>query len=104
LSGLVELQKIPKGYISSVSQYSILLKNKKERNLIQLKLENKKIPTKIYYNKPLNEHPIFKKENYRILPTSKNISERILSLPIHPYIKEDEINNMLSVLIRNIKN
>jgi UDP-2-acetamido-2-deoxy-ribo-hexuluronate aminotransferase len=103
LLGIVGLQKSPDGYKSSNSQYSILLKNRKQRDLIQLKLKIKKIPTKVYYKKPLNEQPVFKKYCYKKLPISKNISERILSLPIHPYMEEFEINNILTTIIKNIK-
>jgi UDP-2-acetamido-2-deoxy-ribo-hexuluronate aminotransferase len=83
---------IPNNYISSWAQYSVLLKRKKERVKIVKALSEKGIPSMIYYKIPLHLQKVFKYLGYKIgdLPKSENISNRILSLPMHPYLKRSD--------------
>ena len=83
---------IPNNYISSWAQYSVLLKRKKKRVKIVKALSEKGIPSMIYYKIPLHLQKVFKYLSYKIgdLPKSENISNRILSLPMHPYLKRSD--------------
>ena len=83
---------IPNNYMSSWAQYSVLLKSKKERVKIVKALSEKGIPSMIYYKIPLHLQKVFKYLGYKIgdLPKSENISNRILSLPMHPYLKRSD--------------
>ena len=88
-----ELPKINKNFKSSWAQYTILLPENICRNKLQEYLKSKSIPTAVYYPIPLNEH-----KPYNKYPVSKGgldvtyyLSKNVLSLPMHPYLKEDEI-------------
>ncbi|MFL3025773.1 MAG: DegT/DnrJ/EryC1/StrS family aminotransferase [Candidatus Neomarinimicrobiota bacterium] len=83
---------IPNRYFSSWAQYSVLLNNKKERDKTFYLLEKSGIPSMIYYKIPLHLQKVFKYLGYKIgdLPNSENISNRILSLPMHPYLKRSD--------------
>ena len=92
LSGIVEISDIPFGYISSWAQYSILLNSEEERNYLQMRLKENDIPTMIYYPKPLHLQPVYTDiKIYGDLTVSEDTSKRILSLPMHPYLTENEI-------------
>ena len=83
---------IREGYYSSWAQYSILLKDGKYRENLQNFLKEKGIPTMIYYPKPMSRQTAFHgmdcvKTDLKI---TKNICERILSLPLYPYMEEEE--------------
>ncbi len=98
----IKLQYIPEGYRSAWAQYSILLKNNIQRDRVQQKLKENNIPTAIYYLKPLHLQKAFDNLNYikGDFYISENISQRILSLPMHPYLSEEEIE-MISKIINS---
>ena len=98
---LSELLKVP--YIeehnqSSWAQYSILVKNKQYRDSFVKFLNKSDIPTAIFYKKIFSELDIYKNsingENLEF-NISKEISSRILSIPMHPYLKKDEIDYII---------
>ena len=89
----IELPRIIKNLKSSWAQYTVVLPKNINRNKLQEYLKSKNIPTAVYYPIPLNEH-----KPYNKYPVSKcgldvtyNLSKKVLSLPMHPYLKEDEI-------------
>lgn len=73
---------------SVYAQYTIKVSN---RNKVQEKLNVSGVPTSVHYPTPLNKQPAVadKKINLAVGDDSAN---KVLSLPIHPYIsKEDQI-------------
>ena len=91
---------IPNNYMSSWAQYSVLLKRKEKRVKIVKALSEKGIPSMIYYKIPLHLQKVFKYLSYKIgdLPKSENISNRILSLPMHPYLKRSDQDFIIDTL------
>lgn len=92
LKGLIISPIIKPDYISSWAQYSILLKDENIRNNLQVHLKNKGIPTMIYYPKTMSQQKAFQGlDCVKVgLPTAQQLCKRVLSLPIHPYITENE--------------
>tara|TARA_E500000331_G_scaffold357739_1_gene420677 strand:- start:9897 stop:11006 length:1110 start_codon:yes stop_codon:yes gene_type:complete len=87
---------------SVFAQYTIQLPNRDE---IHAKLKEKNIPTGIYYPVPLHHQPVFSFLSYKKgdFPVSEHVSKRVLSLPMHPYLKEndqriiiEEINSIIN--------
>jgi len=79
-------------YKSAWAQYSILAKNSAHRTAIQNKLNEAHIPTAIYYPKPLHLQSAFSYLGYKNgdFPVSEDCSDRIFSLPMHPYLAEED--------------
>ena len=79
------------------AQYSIQIKN---RALVQKKLSAKGIPTAIYYPKPLHLQKCFEYLGYKKgdFPVSEKVSKNIISLPMNPYINDNEINYIVNEL------
>ena len=94
------LPHVPENYFSCWAQYSILLNNKQEREKVISFLSNKKIPSMIYYKIPLHLQKVFKHLNYKDgdFPISEDISNRIISIPIHPYLKEVDQQYIINTL------
>ena len=92
---------IPSGYISSWAQYSILCNSDSHRNSIIEKLNDKKIPNAIYYSIPLHLQKVYEQLNYKKgdLLISEDISSRIISLPMHPYLSSEEINKICKAIL-----
>lgn len=73
------------------AQYTIQVNN---RNEVQAKLEKQGIPTAVHYPIPLNKQPAVADTN-AILPIGDTIAERVMSLPMHPYLT---INQQYSII------
>ncbi len=94
LHDIVETPTIPEGYYSSFAQYTIKLKNKEQRDQLQQHLKQLGIPTMVYYNKPMHTQGAFAylQTNDGDFNVSNNLSERVLSLPMHPYLIKHELD------------
>jgi len=76
-------------------QYTIKLENG-QRDRVSRKLNNAGIGTGIYYPTPINEQPFYKKLGYsaKETPIAKDISRKVLSLPIHPLITKEDLDHI----------
>lgn len=102
LAGVVDTPVISSNYYSSFAQYTIKLKNKKERDGLQAKLQEKGIPSMVYYIKPMHKqrafsHYSFNEEDFVV---SNKLIDIVLSLPMHPYLKEEDINTVCNEVIK----
>ena len=79
-------------YKSAWAQYSVLAQDSAQRAAIQNNLKTAQIPTAIYYPKPLHLQSAFSYLNYKIgdFPVSEDCADRIFSLPMHPYLSEED--------------
>jgi len=86
-------QVIPDGSLSAWAQYSVLTETSEIRSNIQQALKSYNIPTAVYYKTPLHLQKAFTNLGYKKgdLPISEDISNRIFSLPMHPYLTKEDI-------------
>lgn len=98
LEGIVSVPKILEGFYSSWAQYSILLENKEKRDGLLEYLKRQGIPSMIYYRKPMHCQEAFKNPHSVVtdLSATIDICSRVLSLPIHPYMSEEEQNSVIN--------
>lgn len=91
---------IPEDRESIWSQYSILTPSKDFRDTLKSNLAKRGIPTAIYYPCPLHLQPAFLDLGYREgdFPVAEYCSERILSLPMHPYVTRELIDEIVDVV------
>ncbi len=79
---------------SAWAQYTVLLDS---RDAIQSFLNENGIPTAVHYPIPLNLQPAV--ENLDIvLPIGDRLAERVLSLPMHPYMDDHTIRTVVQAL------
>lgn len=93
LKNYVDVPLIPNGLVSSFAQYTIKLKSQQQRDELKNELMSKGIPSLIYYKKPLHKQTAFNTlnnvdEDYAV---SNELSRLVLSLPMHPYLLDSEI-------------
>lgn len=86
----VRVPRVPEHCLSVWAQYSII---HEERERIQTALKNAGIPSAIYYPKPLHLQTAFSYLGYREgdFPVSEATSRNIFSLPMHPYLTDEQI-------------
>jgi UDP-2-acetamido-2-deoxy-ribo-hexuluronate aminotransferase len=79
------------------AQYTIRVS---ERDAVASALKAQGIPTAIYYPKCLHEQPAFEQLGYRwgSFPESERASREVLSLPMHPYLTDDEQDRVASAV------
>lgn len=80
-------------FYSSWAQYTIVLNDENERDALQQFLKKYGIPSMIYYKKTMHKQKAFKNigRAFEDLCVSNYLAERVLSLPICPYISEAEL-------------
>jgi UDP-2-acetamido-2-deoxy-ribo-hexuluronate aminotransferase len=91
---------IPEQFYSSYAQYTLICNSSDERkHLIQSFNEND-IPTSVFYPKPLSHQTAYinDKFNKRNNKISLYLSERAVSIPIHPYLSKSERQKIVSVI------
>ncbi len=93
LQKTVKVPQVLDGFYSSWAQYTVLCKNTMERENIKEILKENAIPYAVYYSKGMHEQIAFKgkcivMEEYENVEYLKN---RVLSLPIYPYMDKSEV-------------
>jgi len=80
---------------SAFAQYSIRVKNRDE---VQARLKEQGIPTAVHYPMPLHLQECFAYLGYKKgdFPVSEIVSSEIISLPMNPYVSDDEIGYIAS--------
>ncbi|WP_201532139.1 DegT/DnrJ/EryC1/StrS family aminotransferase [Psychrobacter sp. LFX-11D] len=79
---------------SAWAQYTIQVDNRDE---VQAKLKEQGVPTAVHYPIPLNKQPAVADTN-AVLPVGDAVAERVMSLPMHPYVKEKQQDKIISAL------
>ena len=100
----IQCQYIPKGYKSVYAQFSIILNSENQRNLVQEALKKHGIPSVVYYVIPGHLQQGYKYLGYKKgdFPVSEDLSKRILSLPMHPYLTSDDIEKVTNFIKSNL--
>lgn len=100
LKDVVKTPIIPAEFYSSWAQYTIRLENKERRNNIQQALKDKGIPSMVYYQKPMHRQGAFDGQAGKdvLFPNTIKLCDTVLSLPLHPYITEADIEQVTGVI------
>src|SRR6056300_314679 len=100
LKDYVIVQSNSNGLNHNYHKYVVRFRNKELRNKVKEKLN-----AKIHYDKPLSENLMYKNIDHRKDKTyaSKIVCDTILSLPLHPYMKQEEIDLVINTIIITIE-
>ena len=100
LSDLVVTPIVPDGFVSSWAQYSILLKSSEERAALQKALKEKEIPSMLYYPRGIHQQGAYQDRGLSDEDYLNTIeaTKRILSLPMHPYLQEADVDYISGVI------
>ncbi len=92
IEGLI-LPVVPEGCYSSWAQYTVQLPWSADRNRVMEHMKAAGIPVMIYYVKPMHKQGAFAGtySSAADCPVTERLCDRVLCLPIHPYITQDEI-------------
>lgn len=98
LEAHLDTPKVPDGFLSSWAQYTLKMKDKNIRGKLQEFLKERGIPTMVYYPKPMHRQEAFGMEHDETLIVTDRLCNSVLSLPMHPYLKEEEIDEVVNAI------
>ena len=98
------LPYIPEGFLSSWAQYTVQLPERVDRAAVQAALKAQGIPTMIYYIKPMHLQGAFEGTDSAKAdcPVTERLCRTVLSLPMHPYLKKEDAQDVADKLIKEI--
>ena len=98
LGNIVDAPKVPDGYSSVWAQYTLKVDNRED---FQARMKAAGVPTAVYYPIPMNRQTGYK--NCPIaphgLPVSDDISQRVISLPMHPYLDQSTQRRIIDAVV-----
>ncbi len=107
LKDIVATPVIPEGFLSSWAQYTIRLRDKAQRDALQAALKAEGIPSMVYYPKPMHLQTAFASLSFRarpqaesrnLCPVATSLCDRVLSLPMHPYLTVEQIDTVCNAI------
>ena len=106
LHDVVQTPVVPEGFYSSWAQYTIQLPDKETRGKVQADLKASDIPTAIYYPIPMHRQTAFDYLNVEenLCPVSDALADKVLSLPIHPYLTTADQDLICETLKKSLNN
>ena len=105
LQAYVRTPFVPEGYSSSWAQYTIQLPDRAVRDALQRRLKEADIPSMIYYPKPMHAQSVFSRPQGAVAmdcPCASVLPDRVLSLPMHPYLTEEEVMRVCEIIIQEL--
>ncbi|WP_415890266.1 DegT/DnrJ/EryC1/StrS family aminotransferase [Neptuniibacter sp. SY11_33] len=94
----IELPRIEGLSVSAWAQFTIQVSN---RDKIQTELKQRDIPTAVHYPIPISRQPAVSDDSKQ-LPNSDYLAHHVLSLPMYPYLSEEQVefvaHSLLDVL------
>lgn len=93
-AGIVTTPFIEMHNQSAWAQYTIQVENREQ---VQEKLKARKIPTAVHYPIPLNKQPAVA-DAKAVLPVGDAVAERVMSLPMHPYLTIEAQQKIVTAL------
>lgn len=95
---------VPNDYYSSWAQYTILLQNEVQRNQVKEALAKEDIPSMIYYPRGLHQQEAYNNMHLtdKDYPNTVDVCKRCLSLPMHPYLEDKDIEKIVKVVNGNL--
>jgi dTDP-4-amino-4,6-dideoxygalactose transaminase len=89
---------------SSWAQYTVKFENRQTRDRVAAALKEQGIPTAVYYAKPMHRQKAFQDvpSDDNELKVSTKLCDVVLSLPMHPYLKEETIAQICDAIRKEV--
>ena len=102
LSEFVKTPTTPQGQSSVWAQYSIQVE---DREKLKSDLSEQGIPTATFYPTPIHLSAAYSHLGYQTgdFPISEKISKHIISLPMHPFLDEEQILNISDAVNKSVR-
>jgi len=96
LGNAIEMQHVPAGSQNAWGLFTIMVDNRVD---VMKKLQEAGVPSSIYYFKSLHQHKAFAAYAPKGgLPVCEKLADRVLSLPMHPYVTDAQIDKVVAAV------
>jgi dTDP-4-amino-4,6-dideoxygalactose transaminase len=96
IGNAVEMQHVPQGSKSAWGLFTVMVDN---RDAVMKSLQEAGVPSSIYYFKALHQHKAFAAYAPKGgLPVCEKLAQRVLSLPMHPYLTDGQIDRVVKAV------
>ncbi|WP_338333251.1 DegT/DnrJ/EryC1/StrS family aminotransferase [Acetobacter sp. LMG 32666] len=100
LAGCVQVPARVPDSRSAWAIYAILLADTAARDGLQARLKEQGVPSAIYYPLPLHKQPAYKDHHDgTVLPVSEDLAQRILALPIHSELTNQDVARVIAAVV-----
>jgi dTDP-4-amino-4,6-dideoxygalactose transaminase len=90
--------RVIEGALSSWAQYTLQVE---DRAKFQADLKDKGVPTAVYYPIPLSRQKAYGHFPSAPTPVSEALSEKVVSLPMHPYLDEKTQDRVITAVLES---
>ena len=99
----LNIQVIHDGLDHNYHKYVLRFADKETRKHVKNELQRNNIQASIHYERPLSENILYHDIEYRKddCKNTKEITDTILSLPIHAWLTDDEVEKVTNVVWAN---
>lgn len=100
LKDKVKIPKTPEDYFSAWAQYTVQVESPEKRNEIFNRFKENGIPYSVFYPIPLHKQTAYKDICVVAddMGNSEYAAERVFSIPMHPYLKEEDQEKISSLI------
>lgn len=104
LKDIIGVPAIPEGFTSTWAQYTLTLEEGIDREKVLQSLAKDKVPTAIYYPASLHKQTAYKHypSATDVLEHAENLGPRVFSLPMHPYLNNQEQDYIIECVKRAV--
>ena len=88
----------PRGDSSGIPVWHLYVIRSKQRDALKMHLEERGIATVIHYPIPPHKQPCYREYQHLNLQIAVEHAETVLSLPIYPGLRDDEIQNVVNAI------
>jgi UDP-2-acetamido-2-deoxy-ribo-hexuluronate aminotransferase len=100
LAGKVDLVARSSDRSSAFAQYTVLVDR---RNDVQRALQEAGIPTAVHYPVPIHMQPAYAHlSGGAVCPVARALADRVMSLPMGPYLPDEDIRRVCTVLLNAV--
>ena len=101
-AGLLRTPLLREGNTSAWAQYTLEVE---DRDGVVAALHEAGVPTAVHYPVPMHQQPVFRdlRPAFGGLAHAERASKRVLSLPMHPYLGEEDIKRVADAVIRAVR-
>jgi UDP-2-acetamido-2-deoxy-ribo-hexuluronate aminotransferase len=102
LGDKVDAQARIPGTTSAWAQYTVMTDH---RDALAAHLKDQRIPTAVYYPSPMHLQTAYRVygDGEGSLPVAEQLSHRVLSFPMHPYMDEETANSICDAVLRGLE-
>lgn len=100
LHDVVKTPAVLPGYVSSWAQYTVLMDSREQRDRVQKELREQGIPTMVYYPRGVHQQTAYADRRFpdEWYPNTMAACSRVLALPMHPYLTDEDIQTVVQAL------